>query len=122
MLAEFPDSFGMKCGSPRSKLASRILAKIIERHVPEIHFRKRHWPAIRRWFRFRIDFVHKDTHPLIPIPMRIHRSALLSSGLDFYSFLSRLHGVVRINTLDDEVRMTVEIGILDENPSVIGKA
>ena len=106
----------MKGGGPGPKLTSRILAKIVGRYVAEINFAERHRSALGCRFSFHIDFVYENTHPLVSGTMRINSAALLSSGLYLDAFLSRPHGIVGIDTLNNQVRMTVEIGILNENP------
>ena len=112
----------MERGRPRPKLTSRILAKIVDHYVPEIHFAERDRSAIGRWLCLRIDFVNKNTHPLVPCAMCVNSTALFASGFYLYSLFSRLHGIVGINALNDEIRMTVEVAVLNKDPCMIGKA
>ncbi len=54
--------------------------------------------------------------------MGVYCAALLSSGFYLYAFLSRPHGIVGIDPLHNEVRVTVEIAVLNKHSRVIGKA
>lgn len=52
--------------------------------------------------------------------MRVYSAALLSSGLYLYAFVSGLHGIVRIDPLNDKVRVTIEIAVLNKHACVTG--
>ena len=54
--------------------------------------------------------------------MCVNRSALLSGGLDFHALIASPYGVVGIDALDDEVGVSVEVGVLGEDARMLGKA
>ena len=53
--------------------------------------------------------------------MRINRTVLVASRLDFHAFRAGLNGVFRIKTSNDKIGMTIEEIILCKTSGMIGK-
>ena len=63
--------------------------------------------------RSRIIMAPEHAKRLLPCAMHVNLTAAVSGGLYLHSFGSGLHGVVGVDTLHYEVRMPVEILVLD---------
>ena len=96
----------------RSKFAARILSKVPNIDMAQIDLRKRHRQTLAGRLRDGVHFINEDAYPLIASAMHVDRAALLSCRLDLYSCRSRLHALIAIHALQDQIGMSVVIPIL----------
>jgi len=102
--------------------AAWVPSEVVDRHLPEIDLSEFKRAAIRRRLSDGVDFVDKHAHPLIARAMCIDRTSSFSGGLNLNAFAARRHGVVRIDALYDQIRMTVEVGDFYEAARVFRQA
>ncbi len=109
-----------RCGSS-PKLTSRILAKVLNGYVTKIGLSECHRLAIYRRFGLHVHTVDEDTHPLVARPVRINSSPCLPRRLHLHTLRSSLDSITGIDSLDNEVWVTVVILIFTEHSGVFCK-
>lgn len=101
-------------GRARTQFTTWVSSEIVNSYVTQVDLGKAHGPAIHRRFRFCVNSIHENTHPLLTGTVRIDSTSGFSSGLDFDALSAGLDGITGIDPLDDEIRMPVEVLIFSE--------
>jgi len=108
----------MKRCSARPKLASGIPSEILNRYLPKIDFGKSHGTSAGGWFGISIYIIHEYTHPLFSCAVSINSPAWFSCSFNFYSIRSSFNCIIRVNALNDKIRMPIEISVFSESTGV----
>jgi len=116
----FDPFFMQGCGS-RSQFAPGILSEVIHCNLSQIDFCKRHRPSVFCWFGLRVDGIDEDTHPLFSRAMRINGAASFPGCLDLNPRRSRLDCVFWIQALNNAIRMTIKLLILNQYTRMFGE-
>jgi len=103
-------------GRTRPQLTTWIFSEIINSDVPQVDLSERHGLAVQRGFRFCVNIIYENTHPLLTGAVRIDSTTSFSGGLDFDALSSGTDGVTGIDSLNDKIWMAVEVLVFPKGP------
>lgn len=66
-----------------------------------------------------VGFINKNAHPLVAGAVGINSTASLPSTLYFDALGTRFHRIIRILSVQKKIRMSVEVFVFDQRPSVL---
>lgn len=109
----------IESGRPSPQLAPLVSTEVVHRHVTQVDLREDHRPASTSRLSLVIGLVDEDAEPLIPGTVEVDGAALLPGRLDLDTLFPRREAVVGIDTLDEEIRMTVVVAVLRQATGVV---
>lgn len=115
-LAEFRYPISVQSCCSGAQLASWVLAKIFNGYVTQVYLGEFHRLSVHRWLCFAVDLINENTHPLVSSSVRINGPACLSRCLYFHTISAGLNAVFGVKSLHNQVRVPVEVLILNQRP------
>src|ERR1051325_10872172 len=112
---KFLDPIAVQRGSPCTQFSPGIPPEIVDRDSGQIDLGESHRMPINGRLSARIDVVNKNAHELLPRSVRVDGAAGLSRGFDLDAFDASLYRVGWIDSLHNQVGMTIEIPIFGED-------
>ena len=101
-----------------TEFAPLVATEVVGGDLSEIDLPEPQWLPVAGGLGHVVDSVDEDTEPLVTGTVGVDRTALLQRRLDLDALRARLDGVIGIDALHDQVRMSVVVPVLDQSAGV----
>src|SRR5436853_1913605 len=122
ILSQLCDTTSIESSRSSTKFSAGIFAKISQGDLRDIYLCEAHWTPRYYRLRFFVDVINKNTHPLLARAMRVNGASDLTGSFDLNAFHTRLNAIIWVNSLDQEVGMSIEVPVLNKCARMLRQA